>query len=193
MKTLLEKSAKELLATVAKARSGRSAFAALSEQHVAAAASTAGDGSAVAAPSAALVTEGADAAPILPTASSGGKTARKRRVSVWQPTAAEDGSTYFQNTVTGETAWEKPSRAVPLEAERAAATDLGGGEAINGFGDGWHRLTDPESGAEYMYHPDTHTSKWVEAADTWHRHIDEASGFAYLVHSVTGETKWEAQ
>ena len=65
---------------------------------------------------------------------------------------------------------------------------------IDGFGDGWHRLTDPASGSEYMYHPETNASKWVEAAaDTWHRHIDQASGHAYLVHSKTGETKWEGE
>jgi len=210
---VLEQSAHDRIEAIRKAKSGKSAFAALALKHASAAASVSSSIVSSAATATATspnpnprakqlssqfaqtmrgfdVDTAAEDAPPLPRTASAAR--RGRRVSIWQPQTSDEGHRYYHNSDTGETAWEKPGVAPHSSVAEMESVPT---EVVDGQ-DGWQRLHDEVSGSEYLYHPESGESRWVEASHDdaslhkWVRHVDEASGHHYLVHEETGESKW---
>ncbi|KAJ1454068.1 MyTH4 domain-containing protein [Pelagophyceae sp. CCMP2097] len=97
----------------------------------------------------------------------------------WTAVQDELGRTYYYNTATLETKWERPQE---LAADSAAD---------------WDERADPASGNVYYFHKKTQQTSWTappgyKGADeaTWLGKLDEASGREYYYNSATKETTW---
>eukprot|EP00531_Pseudo-nitzschia_arenysensis_P017383 CAMPEP_0116125268 /NCGR_PEP_ID=MMETSP0329-20121206/5721_1 /TAXON_ID=697910 /ORGANISM="Pseudo-nitzschia arenysensis, Strain B593" /LENGTH=1109 /DNA_ID=CAMNT_0003619299 /DNA_START=125 /DNA_END=3451 /DNA_ORIENTATION=+ len=114
------------------------------------------------------------------------------------------GQTYFFNSKTNETSWEKPT------STGESATQPAESESTTGESD-WSETVDPSSGQTYYYNNKTGETSWEKPADTtaaasaagdatgdnqdqaseWVEATDPSSGNTYYYNSVTGETSWE--
>ena len=107
--------------------------------------------------------------------------------------------TYYINTSTGATSWEKPASATIVNASDAAALDAA---SANG---GWSKVSDG-AGAFYYYNANTQESQWdvpagfdaaaddaapTAAFDEWIEQFDPESKTPYYYNTVTGGHQWE--
>ncbi|GMH87233.1 hypothetical protein TrVE_jg6913 [Triparma verrucosa] len=109
------------------------------------------------------------------------------------------GATYYFNTETEESVWEKPVKPKTQEAAPAAAAH------------NWEERLDEGSGATYYFNTETEESVWERppemdaAADpmpepqtpqgapqhNWEERLDESSGATYYFNTETEESVWE--
>ncbi|XP_038136855.1 WW domain-binding protein 4 [Cyprinodon tularosa] len=80
-------------------------------------------------------------------------------VQVWVEGQTDDGHTYYYNTVTGESQWEKPG---DVQGERSASAQFQ--ESGSSSGSPWMEAVSPE-GYTYYYNTRTGESSWEKPAD----------------------------
>uniref|UniRef100_A0A1A8GL03 WW domain binding protein 4 n=1 Tax=Nothobranchius korthausae TaxID=1143690 RepID=A0A1A8GL03_9TELE len=100
-----------------------------------------------------------------------GKASRKPRAptqtQVWVEGLTDDGHTYYYNTTTGESRWEKPT---DLQSEASTSAPFEQPESSSGSA--WTEAVSPD-GYTYYYNSETGESSWEKPADL---PSDEASG-----------------
>eukprot|EP00537_Pseudo-nitzschia_pungens_P011057 CAMPEP_0172385446 /NCGR_PEP_ID=MMETSP1061-20121228/3118_1 /TAXON_ID=37318 /ORGANISM="Pseudo-nitzschia pungens, Strain cf. pungens" /LENGTH=1522 /DNA_ID=CAMNT_0013114481 /DNA_START=89 /DNA_END=4660 /DNA_ORIENTATION=+ len=131
------------------------------------------------------------------------------------------GATYYFNTKTNETSWEKPwetpaadsADAAMTETELATATESAAEPAEASDESDWTETVDPSSGSIYYYNSKTGETSWekpdaaaTESTDAvaandetepasqesqWVEATDPSSGNTYYYNSITGETSWD--
>ncbi|KAM4710911.1 WW domain-binding protein 4 [Anableps anableps] len=96
----------------------------------------------------------------------GGKASRKSREpreptesQVWVEGRSDEGHTYYYNTVTGESQWEKPEG---LQGGSSASAQLQQSESSSGSP--WMEAVSPD-GYTYFYNTKTGESSWEKPAD----------------------------
>jgi len=116
-----------------------------------------------------------------------------------ETTDPTSGQTYYFNSKTNETSWEKPTSTGESTPEQDA----------NGESD-WSETVDASSGQSYYYNHKTGETSWekppgmteattADAEDEngqiqdieWVETTDPSSGNTYYYNSMTGETSWE--
>lgn len=114
-------------------------------------------------------------------------------MSDWtEATDPSSGRTYYVNTATNETSWERPAAMGP---------DPSAGEEK---AEDWTEATDPSSGRKYYVNTKTSTTVWErpailgpepgageEKAEDWTEATDPSSGRKYYVNTKTSTTVWE--
>lgn len=111
------------------------------------------------------------------------------------------GNKFYHNAGTGETAWERPSGALPAAGPGAGALP-----------EGWAEQVDPGSGRTFYFKAATGETTWDRPASTqpvaasadaaaggaggglpegWAEYQDPGSGRTFYHKASTGETAWE--
>ncbi|KAK2856991.1 hypothetical protein Q5P01_005726 [Channa striata] len=87
------------------------------------------------------------------------KPKHQEQTEVWVEGQTDDGNTYYYNTITGESQWEKP---VGFQGEGLASAQSADTESSSGCP--WMEAVSPD-GFMYYYNTDTGESSWERPAD----------------------------
>uniref|UniRef100_A0A1A7YWB1 WW domain binding protein 4 n=1 Tax=Iconisemion striatum TaxID=60296 RepID=A0A1A7YWB1_9TELE len=96
-----------------------------------------------------------------------GKSRAPPQTQVWVEGLTDDGHTYYYNTITGESRWEKPA-----DCQGEASTSAPFEQPESSSGSAWMEAVSPD-GYTYYYNSETGESSWEKPADL---PSDEASG-----------------
>jgi hypothetical protein len=108
------------------------------------------------------------------------------------------GKSYYYNSKTQETSWEKPSKPT----QQGEPT---GEENIEALAEGWVACEDHSTGQCYYYNQQTNETSWEKpvakpskttsnqaaASHDWVETTDPTSGNTYFYNTKTGETSWD--
>eukprot|EP00526_Cylindrotheca_closterium_P004161 CAMPEP_0113637722 /NCGR_PEP_ID=MMETSP0017_2-20120614/19755_1 /TAXON_ID=2856 /ORGANISM="Cylindrotheca closterium" /LENGTH=4255 /DNA_ID=CAMNT_0000548783 /DNA_START=113 /DNA_END=12880 /DNA_ORIENTATION=+ /assembly_acc=CAM_ASM_000147 len=95
------------------------------------------------------------------------------------------GQTYYYNTATQETSWEKPSSSTPIEDAVEVADEIQDAVVENvADADAGQPVTTETEVSETAEQEEDPSSDWVET-------VDDSTGQVYYFNTVTQETSWE--
>jgi len=118
--------------------------------------------------------------------------------SVWKPVQDGDGDTYYWNTVTNQTTYDKPAGFVDNTLPSAAASKTARDEEDDS--QGWQEVKDND-GDTYYWNTVTNETTYdkpagygdtaTEAANGEWRAVQDGDGDTYYWNTVTNETTYD--